>query len=79
MKIQVVLFASLLNHLPENADREGWMVETEENVTLDSFLANLRIPMDKVKLIFLNNVHAKGSEILKDGDRVGLFPPVAGG
>jgi molybdopterin converting factor small subunit len=27
----------------------------------------------------LNGIHARGDEVLKDGDRVGAFPPVAGG
>jgi molybdopterin converting factor small subunit len=35
--------------------------------------------MDRVKLIFLNGLHAQGDEILSEGDRVGVFPAVAGG
>jgi molybdopterin converting factor small subunit len=35
--------------------------------------------MDKVKIIFLNGIHASGEETLREGDRVGVFPPVAGG
>jgi molybdopterin converting factor small subunit len=27
----------------------------------------------------LNGIHAQGDEVLKEGDRVGAFPPVAGG
>jgi len=42
-------------------------------------LKRLDVPLDKVKVIFLNGVHGKGEEILKEGDRVGVFPPVAGG
>lgn len=79
IKIQVKLFASLLPCLPENVDKDAWFVETWENEILKDFLARLSIPMDKVKLIFLNGVHATGDEILKDKDRIGLFPPIAGG
>jgi molybdopterin converting factor small subunit len=37
------------------------------------------IPPEAPKVIFLNGVHATGNEVLKEGDRVGAFPPVAGG
>jgi molybdopterin converting factor small subunit len=37
------------------------------------------VPLETVKLIFLNGIHAKDNEVLKDGDRLGVFPPVAGG
>jgi len=30
-------------------------------------------------MIFLNGLHATGDEVLREGDRVGVFPPVAGG
>jgi molybdopterin synthase sulfur carrier subunit len=39
----------------------------------------MSIPPEAPKVIFLNGVHAKGDEVLKDGDRLGAFPPVAGG
>lgn len=79
MRIQVKLFASLIKYLPEGVEKEAWFVVSEKGATLDEFLEKLNIPMHRVKLIFLNGVHAKGSEILKDNDRIGLFPPVAGG
>ncbi len=79
IKIQVKLFASLVKYLPENVDKDAWVVDAEEHVILNDFLKKLNIPMDKVKLIFHNGVHATGNEILKDKDRIGLFPPIAGG
>jgi molybdopterin converting factor small subunit len=42
-------------------------------------LRALQVPADTVKLIFLNGIHAQADQILKEGDRVGVFPPVAGG
>jgi hypothetical protein len=42
-------------------------------------LEQLKIPPDSIKLVFLNGVHANGDEILKDGDRIGAFPPIGGG
>ena len=79
IKIQVKLFASLAAYVPENIDKDAWIVDAEEHVVLKDFLNQLNIPVDKVKLIFHNGVLAAGNEILKDKDRIGLFPAIAGG
>lgn len=39
----------------------------------------LQIPRREIKLIFLNGIHAKMDTEVKDGDRLGLFPPIGGG
>jgi molybdopterin converting factor small subunit len=32
-----------------------------------------------IKIVFIDNVHAELTSILKGGERVGIFPPVGGG
>jgi molybdopterin synthase sulfur carrier subunit len=54
-------------------------IEISEGISIDMLIDQLGIPNDTVKAVFLNGIRAKGDEILKDGDRVGIFPPVAGG
>lgn len=54
-------------------------MELREGTKVRELLEQLKIPIDSVKLVFLNGVHARGDENLNDGDRVGVFPPVAGG
>jgi len=54
-------------------------MQVDEETTIRGLLRRLNVPMDKVKIIFLNGIHASGEESLKDGDRIGVFPPVAGG
>jgi sulfur-carrier protein len=39
----------------------------------------LGIPPGEVKLRFVNGKQAKDDQVLAEGDRVGLFPPVGGG
>ena len=39
----------------------------------------LKIPARDAHIIVLNGLHAENSEILKEGDTVSIFPPVAGG
>lgn len=80
MKIELRLFASLARYMPgetcSNGDR---IMEVAEGSTIIDILRRLEVPLDKVRVIFLNGLHATGEEILKEGDRVGIFPPVAGG
>ena len=54
-------------------------MEVEEGTRVRELIAQMGIPREAPRFIFLNGVHAQGDEVLKDGDRVGAFPPVAGG
>jgi sulfur carrier protein ThiS len=74
MKVELNLYASLARFAP----RTGPM-EVGEDTTILGLLRRLDVPLDKVKIIFLNGIHASGNETLREGDRVGVFPPVAGG
>jgi sulfur carrier protein ThiS len=74
MRIELNLYASLSRSVPRTGP-----VEVDEETTILGLLRRLDVPMDKVKIIFLNGIHASGEESLKDGDRIGVFPPVAGG
>ena len=80
MRIQVRLYASLGRYLPgERGGSSFHEMEVQEGTTVGDFLQSLQVPADTVKLIFLNGIHAKTDQILKNGDRLGIFPPVAGG
>jgi sulfur-carrier protein len=74
MKVELNLYASLARFVP----RTGPM-EVDGETTILGLLRHLDVPLDKVKIIFLNGIHASGNETLREGDRVGVFPPVAGG
>lgn len=80
MKIELKLYASLARFMP---DQKGGSVantiEVGQGTTISDLLEALKLPANAVKLMFLNGIHAKGHEVLKEGDRVGVFPPVAGG
>ncbi len=80
MKVEINLFASLARYMPDKAgSHSGRIFEVPEGTTIMDILQNMEFPLDKVKIIFLNGLHATGDEVLKEGDRVGVFPPVAGG
>ena len=73
--IQVKLFASLQKFMPASA--ENYAIEA--GITVGELLEQLDIPQDMIKLVFIDNVRAELTSILKGGERVGIFPPVGGG
>ena len=80
MQIHVRFYASLERHMP--VQKEGTFfheVEVDEGATVEQLLRTLHVPAGAVKLIFINGIHAQIDQILKEGDRLGVFPPVAGG
>ena len=79
MKIEVNLFATFKRYIKNETGANPSVMDLEGGVCVKDIIQKLKIPADSVKLIFINGVHAKVDTILKDGDRLGLFPPVGGG
>lgn len=79
MKIEVRLFASLSRYLPDDAVGQRIELELDEGTTVKQVLVQLGVPLDELKLVFVNSVRTGVDDVLKDGDRMGAFPPVAGG
>jgi len=79
MKIEVNLYATLKKYMKNETGTKSPVTDIKDGACVKDVIQNLKIPADLVKLIFINGVHAKVETILKDGDRLGLFPPVGGG
>ena len=79
MKIELNLYASLAEYLPDKARGNPNTIELSEGTTIRQLIEQLHIPLDAPRIIFLNGVHAPLDALLKDGDRLGMFPPLAGG
>ena len=73
--IQIKLFATLLEKLPDNADS----FPVAEGTTVANLADLLGIDPKDAKLIFINGRKGALDSVLAEGDRVGLFPPVGGG
>lgn len=74
-QIQLKLFAALTPLAPENSDK----VPIEPGISVKELLEHLDIPIVKAHLIFINGVKQSLDTRLTGGERVGIFPPVAGG
>ncbi len=79
MRIEVNLYATLKKYMKNETEGKSSVIDVENGVCVKDVIQKLKIPADSVKLIFINGVHAKRDTILKDGARLGLFPPVGGG
>jgi molybdopterin converting factor small subunit len=75
MHLHVKLFASLGHLTPADAHR--FAVPSGQSV--QDLLDTLGVPVEEVQLIFVNGIKKDMTATLKDGDRVGIFPPIGGG
>ncbi len=73
--IQIKLFATLLEKLPDSADH----FPVAAGTTVADLADLLGIDPKDAKLIFINGRKGTLDSVLAEGDRVGLFPPVGGG
>ncbi len=84
MKIEVRLFASLRERLPD-ALRGRATLELADRATLQDLLDSLEIEPRLAQMVLVNGVQtprdraAREALHLAPGDTVAIFPPVAGG
>jgi molybdopterin converting factor small subunit len=79
MKVEVKLFASFRDYLPEGSDRFCCKLTLNDSERVSDVLRKLGVPRDQPKIILINGVHGKEDDRLKDRDVLSVFPPVAGG
>ena len=80
MKIELRLFASLSPYRSnDGGSKVAQTIEIPEGSTIGSVIDFLGIPPDAVKIVFINGIHAHDDDTIHEGDRIGIFPPVAGG
>jgi molybdopterin converting factor small subunit len=73
--VEIRLYASLKELEPPSA--AGHPVAP--GATVGQILDQLKVPLSQVKLVFVNGRKVDLDQALRDGDRVGVFPPVGGG
>jgi molybdopterin converting factor small subunit len=79
IEIEVRLFGNLREHRPELKPGEAIRVTLREGATASTLLEKLGIPEETVKVVFVNGLITSSDHVLEANDRVGIFPPVAGG
>lgn len=79
MQIEVRLYATLRDYAPPGSSAGVFSKIVPKAITLEELLAVLNIPAAKIHMRMVNGIGVTDSHILKDNDRVGLFPPIGGG
>jgi len=79
MKIEYVLYASFADYMPQKTGGKPCLLEVAEGTTVGMLVERLRLPESSTKMIFVNGLRVKEDSLLKEGDRAGIFPLVAGG
>jgi sulfur-carrier protein len=77
--VQVKLFATLEQYLPDCAEGDSAMLELPDGATVAQLARRLRVPDDLLFLAAVNGHEAPCDTQLRAGDVVALFPPLAGG
>lgn len=79
MQLEVRLFATLREFAPADAVAGVFSATCPDGITVDELAKRLGIEAGKVHMRMVNGVGVDGVHMLKERDRVGLFPPVGGG
>ena len=73
--IHLRLYASLGRFSPEAGENHA----IRSGISIQELVADLQIPMDQVKLIFIKGQRKNLESRVYGGERVAIFPPVGGG
>lgn len=84
MQITFKLYATLGDLLPSNAVRNVATINVEEGATLHSIIDAYQVPRELAHLVLINGVFVCDADrdeagLLKEGDVLAIWPPVAGG
>ena len=84
MQIQLKLFMSFKQYLPEGSSEGKAILSLKDGTTFADLLDTLGIPHDKPRLVIINGMSrgvsdTVSTEPLNDGDIVAIFPPALGG
>jgi sulfur carrier protein ThiS len=77
--VDIARFASLSQYHPDGeGGRHARSVELPEGMHISDVIELYGLP-DQPRVVFVNGRHAEETSVLADGDRLAIFPPVAGG
>lgn len=83
MRVTVKLYATLSDYLPAGSKNNRVEIEVAENVAVDAVLAPFLLPAKLTHLVLINGVFVppdeRATSVLRDGDVLAVWPPIAGG
>lgn len=79
MRVTVKLFATLVRFRDGSRTGKPFEMELPDGSVVQNLIDALKIPAEETHIVFINNIMEDVCSRLKDGDVVGMFPPVGGG
>ena len=80
MEVEVFLFASLRRYHPRGGrGSESFTLSVAAKTSLLDIYKIIGIPPEEIKMNYVNNRYQQASYQVEDGDKIAIFPPVAGG
>lgn len=79
MEITIELFATLTRYLPAGTSGKSTALTVEDSATVAQVMKDLGVPDDMPFTTLVNGCHSEPDQVLKPGDRLSAFPPLAGG
>lgn len=77
--IELALFAKLSSRYPVSGNgRESRPLDLDEGTTVGALVQRMGFE-NEPRITFVNGRHARDEHALADGDRLAIFPPIAGG
>jgi sulfur carrier protein ThiS len=84
MNVTLKLYATLSDYLPLEARRDNALaLEVEPQTTVAQLIERRNLPLKLTHLVLVNGVFvpppARAAHVLKEGDVLAIWPPIAGG
>jgi molybdopterin synthase sulfur carrier subunit len=83
MKLYIEFYASLMKYLPPGKSRFRREVTLDDTQILNRLIEQYHISPEEAHIVLVNgqfvNVEDRDQKVLKEGDVVSIWPPVAGG
>ena len=83
MEITFKLYATLVKYLPERTEKHAVRLEVSAKDSPQNILDRFKVPRRLSHLVLLNGIYLppedREKSVLKEGDTLAVWPPVAGG
>lgn len=84
MKITFKLYATLQHLLPPNAVKNAVQIEVADDASMNDIVDQYKVPRELAHLVLVNGLYHDAVSrdtpaVLKEGDVLAIWPPVAGG
>jgi sulfur carrier protein ThiS len=83
IRVEFKLFASLMAFLPADVQGHSVVVDVPDGITVYDLMDRFQVPREQAHLVVCNGIFVPPSQrhnqVLRNGDTIALWPPVAGG